>query len=71
MAAEALSALIPMIMENKEISKALVCRFINETTHAVSSLRSSPAPQPFHDALDGTYEQIKRTAARLDSLPLR
>jgi len=63
LASEALSVLIPMIMENKEINKALVRLFINEAHHEVSALLCSPAPPTFHDALDVTYEQIQRIAA--------
>ncbi len=63
MASEALSKLIPLMMENKSINNDLVRLFINEANHEVSTLLSSPAPPIFHDVLDVTYEQIQKVVA--------
>lgn len=61
MAAETLSALVPVVMENKELKKDLANVFINEANHEVTTLLSTPAPPIFHDALDLTLEQIQKT----------
>ena len=65
MASQALSTLIPVMMENhqEETGGDLVRLFINETNRDVSALLSSPAPPIFHDALDVTHEQIQKSAA--------
>jgi hypothetical protein len=60
MASETLSTLVPVIMANQDLNKELVRLFINEANHEVFALLSSPAPPIFHDALDGTYEQIQK-----------
>jgi len=63
MASEALSTLIPAIVANETINKALVRLFINEANHEVSALLSSPAPPIFLDALDAAYARIQKVVA--------
>ena len=60
MAAEALSTLVPVVMESKDLNKDLARLFINEANHEVTSLLSTPAPPIFHDALDVTLGQIQK-----------
>lgn len=59
-AAEALSTLVPVILENKGANSDLVRLFVNEANHEVTTLLSSPAPPIFHDALEITLEQIQK-----------
>jgi len=63
MAAEALSTLVPVVMENKGGNSELVRLFVKEVNHEVTTLLSSPEPPIFHDALDLTLEQIQKVAA--------
>ncbi len=63
MAAEALSTLVPVVMENKGANSNLVRLFVKEVNHEVTTLLSSPEPPFFHDALDLTLEQIQKVAA--------
>lgn len=60
MAAEALSTLVPVVMENKALNRDLVRLFVNEANHEVTRLLSSPEPPIFHDALDHALEQIQK-----------
>jgi hypothetical protein len=60
MAAQALSALVPVVVENKDLNKERVCLFINEANYEVTNLLSAPAPPIFHDALEVTLEQIQK-----------
>jgi len=63
MAAEALSTLVPVVMENKGGNSELVRLFVKEVNHEVTTLLSSPEPPIFHDALDLTLAQIQKVAA--------
>jgi hypothetical protein len=60
MAAQALSALVPVILENKDGNNDLARVFVNEANHDVITLLLSPAPPIFHDALEITLEQIQK-----------
>lgn len=60
MAAEALSALVSVVKENKGSNNDLVRLFVNEANHEVTTLLSSPVPPIFYDALDATLEQIQK-----------
>lgn len=64
MASQALSTLIPVMVENQEETSSEPVRlFISEADHDISTLLASPAPPIFHDALDVTYERIQKVAA--------
>ncbi|MCG8643721.1 MAG: hypothetical protein MI862_28615 [Desulfobacterales bacterium] len=63
MAAGALSALVPVVMENKGANSESVHLFFNEANDEVKTLLSSPEPPIFHDALNLTLAQIQKVTA--------
>lgn len=63
MAAEAVSTLVPVLMENRGPDRDRVRLCFKEATHEVTTLLSSPEPPIFHDALDHTLAQLQMVSA--------
>ncbi len=63
MATEALSTLIALIVEDKELNRDLARLFIDSANLEVTNLLSSPEPPIFHDALDIIFKEIQNVMA--------